>query len=52
MKLATIVKLNPKNNEELVVSYYDENILCYDIITEQDILPLHLYEKIKNRKTK
>ena len=52
LKLATIIKLNPKNDEELVVSYYDNNVLCYDIITEQNILPITLYEKIKNRKNK
>lgn len=49
LKLAFIEKLNPKNDKELVVSYYNENVLCYDIITEQSILPIHLYEKIKDR---
>jgi predicted DNA binding protein len=49
LKKAVIEKVNPKNSEELVVSYYSKNKLCYDIITAENILPINSYEKIKNR---
>ena len=48
-KLALVEKVNPKNTNELVVSYYDNNKLCYEIITTKDILPIDKYEAIKER---
>ena len=47
--LAVIEKVNPKNENELIVSYYVNNVLCYDIIDESHILPIDVYEQIKNR---
>lgn len=52
MKLAMIEKVNPKNEYELVVSYYEENKLKYEIISENDILPIPSYELIKERTNK
>jgi hypothetical protein len=52
LKLALIEKVNPKKDDELVVSYYDNNKLCYDSITSDGILPIHLYEKLKDRNNK
>ena len=52
-KLAVIEKKNPINTDEFIVTYYNEhNKLCYDSITEKDILPIEDYEKIKNRHNK
>jgi len=49
-KLAVVEKIHPKYSDEFVVSYYgDHNRLCYDIITERDVLPAADYEIIKNR---
>jgi hypothetical protein len=49
-RLAIVEKIHPKYSDEFVVSYYDEhNKLCYDIITERDVLPADDYEKIKER---
>lgn len=53
MKLAMIEKVNPKNENELVVSYYDiDNKIRYEIISEDDILPIPSYELIKERNNK
>jgi len=49
LKLAVIEKVNPKDDEELVVSFYKNNKLCYELITADDILPISSYETIKNR---
>ncbi len=49
LKLVTIVKLNPNNKNEMVVSYYEDNEFVYDIITEDDVLLLESYDKIKER---
>lgn len=49
-RIAVVEKPHPKYSDEWVVSYYDEhNKLCYDVITEKDVLPAEDYEKIKER---
>ena len=49
-RLAIVEKIHPKYSDEFVVSYYDEsNKLCYDSITDRDVLPADDYEKIKER---
>lgn len=52
MKLAIIEKVNPKNKDELIVSYYVNNVLKYDRITSKDILPKSSYDLIKDRNNK
>ena len=49
-KLAIVEKINPKYKDEFIVAYYDDhNKLCYDSITEDDVLPAADYDKIKER---
>jgi hypothetical protein len=43
---------NPKNNNELVVSFYRNNKLTYETVSESDILPIDSYETIKERNNK
>ena len=52
MRLAIIEKINPKNENELIVSFYRNNVLTYEIISESDILPISSYETIKERNNK
>jgi|GEM_PF-4127361 len=49
MKLGQIIKLLPNDDSKYVVSYYENNILKYDVITELDIVDNKEYEKIKKR---
>ena len=49
MKLGQIIKLLPNDDSKYVVSYYGNNILKYDVITELDIVDNKEYEKIKKR---
>ena len=50
MKLGQIIKLLPNDDSKYVVSYYENNILKYDVITELDIVDNKEYEKIKTYK--
>lgn len=47
LKIGSIVKSLPRN--KYLVSYYEENKLKYDIITEEDIMDEKEYDVIKNR---
>lgn len=50
LRLAIVEKINPKFKDEFVVSYYNkDNKLCYDSITEADVLSASAYDKIKDR---
>lgn len=52
LRLAVVEKVNPKNEHELIVSYYKNNVLTYEIISEDGILPITSYETIKERNNK
>jgi hypothetical protein len=52
LKLAKIIKINPINTNELVISYYEDNILQYESLLEKDILPIDQYEITKERRNK
>ena len=52
LKLTKIEKINPTNTKELIVSYYEDNKIQYDIISEKDILPINQYEITKERRNK
>jgi enolase len=47
LKLGSVVKSLPRN--KYLVSYYEENKLKYDIITEEDIMDEKEYDVVKNR---
>jgi len=48
-KIAYVEKLHPKYTDEFIASYYEDNKLCYAIITKEDVLPPADYEKMKQR---
>lgn len=49
MKMAQVVKPLPSDSTRYVVSYYEDNKLQYDIISEVDVIDENEYEIIKNR---
>jgi len=47
MKMGQVVKSLP--NSKFLVSYYEKNILKYDVIEEADVIEKSEYEIIKKR---
>ena len=52
LKLGLIEKINPKNDRELIVSYYLDNKLYYKSITEDSLLSIVSYYILMKRNNK